>query len=284
MEKFNNRRNFLKKVSAIAGILPLMGWSEGFATMVREGIKPSGEFSLLKLEKLLSGYKFPLAEHFSTASFKSVYKLYNLYGDNAVFAGELFLESEMKGKNRLFDFLIWRLANNGIKKRDQEFKYVVSGEVHCNTDAALSPEKWNVSSRIALSEKGPALDGTGFTNKGAAKEGEITIKTSGKPIKKTFGSMPLSWKWGLPAVMQNMAESSLQELRFSMLDEFDAIYKNQKIRFRRKVKVDCGNELLIDFKVFELTGEGVIPTVYWVDNFNRTVFVISGMEAYVLER
>jgi len=53
--------------------------------------------------------------------------------------------------------------------------------------------------------------------------------------------------------------------------------------FRRKVNLDCGNDRLIDFKVFELTGDGVIPAVYWVDNKNRTVFVVSGMEAFILK-
>lgn len=286
MEKIRGRRNFLKITGLAAGLvqLPLWGWSSGFAAMLSQGLNPSGEFSLLKLEKLLSGYKFPSTNQFSTVSFKSAYQLYNLYGDNAVFAGEFFLESGMKGKDRWFDFLNWRLAAEGIKNKDQKFMYVVSGHVKCKTDPTFSPEKWNVLSRIARSADGVAFGGTGIINEGKATGGEITLKTSGKTIKKTFGSEPLSWKWGLPAVMQNMAESSMEELRFSALDEFDAVHQIQKIRFRRNVKINCGNQQLIDFKVFELTGDGVIPTVYWVDNMNRTVFVISGMEAFVLEK
>ncbi|MBM4163784.1 MAG: hypothetical protein FJ222_05025 [Lentisphaerae bacterium] len=112
----------------------------------------------------------------------------------------------------------------------------------------------------------------------------MTITTQGKPITKRYGPMPLCWKWGLPAVAQNMAENNIAELRFPVLDEFDAIHKNQTIRFRKKISLDCGDGQWVDFRVFELTGDGVIPTVYWVDNRNRTVFVISGMEAYVLER
>lgn len=285
MEKIQNRRSFLKKVSLFAGLtqLPLMGWPAGFSTMVAEGLNPSGEFSLLKLEKLLSGYKFPVVQQFSTDKFHSTYKLYNLYGDDAVFAGEFILKSELKGKSRSFDFSISRRANSGIKKGVPEFKYIVSGKVECKTDATLSPEKWKVSSRIALAEDGVAFDGTGFLNEGEVKKSEISIKTTGKPIIKSFGSMPLSWKWGLPAVVQNMAESHKQELHFASLDEFDTVYNNQKIRFRRTVRVDCGNNLLTDFNVFGLTGDGIIPTFYWVDHLNRTVFVISGMEAYVLE-
>tara|TARA_R110002050_G_scaffold141496_2_gene266695 strand:+ start:43424 stop:44284 length:861 start_codon:yes stop_codon:yes gene_type:complete len=285
MEKLHNRRNFLKSVGVIAGItqLPLIGWSSGFSTLLNAGVNPANEFSLLKLEKILSGYKYPFADQFSTISFEANYKLYNLYGDNAVFSGEFALISGIKGKNRQFEFSNWRLANNGIKKRNPEFKYIVSGGVQCQNDSTLSPEKWTVSSRIALGEDGPAYAGTGFRNEGKAKNGIVSLITSGTTIKKNYGNMPLSWKWGLPAVVQNMAKESLPELQFAMLDEFDAIYQNQIIRFSRKVTLDCGSNRLVDFKVYELTGDGVIPTVYWVDNMNRTVFVVSGMEAFVLE-
>lgn len=286
MEKIQGRRNFLKITGLAAGLvqLPLWGWSSGFAAMLSQGLNPSGEFSLLKLEKLLSGYKFPFTNQFSTVSFKSAYKLYNLYGNQAVWAGEFFLESGTKAGNRRFDFLNWRLADNGIKNKDQEFKYIVSGHVKCKTDPTFSPEKWNVSSRIDRSADGVVFGGTGIINKGEITGGEIILKIAGKSIKKTFGLMPLSWKWGLPAVVQNMAESSMQELRFSLLDEFDAIHKNQILKNRKKVSLDCGNGHLINFRVFELTGEGILPTVYWVDNMNRTVFVISGMEAFVLDK
>jgi hypothetical protein len=285
MEKLQDRRNFLKKVSVMAGLsqLSLMGWSSGFSTMVTEGLKPTSEFSLLKLEKLLSGYLFPFIDKFSTNTFSSKYNLYNLYGNNAVFAGEFHMNSKIKEKSQWFNFLIWRLANNGIQKKDQKFRYTVSGDVMCKSDPTFSPENWNVSSRIAISEDGGAFGGTELRKKGEINRGEISFHLGNKIIRKSTGTLPLSWKWGLVAVVQEMAKESLNELQFSTLDEFDNIYKNQKLRYRRKVALDCGKDQLIDFKVFELTGDGVIPAVYWVDNLNRTLFVITGMEAFVLE-
>jgi hypothetical protein len=284
MENMQTRRGFLKKAGIVAGLsqLPLMGWSSGFSAMLSEGVDPHKEFSLLKLEKLLSGYKFPFIDQFSTASFHSKYKLYNLYGDNALFSGEFSLKSELKDKGRQFDLNVWRLANNGIRKRDQEFMYFLTGTVQCSAGPAFSPKKWNISSRIALTGAGPAYGGTAVSNIGQAKSGVVRIKTPGQPIKKPYGPLPLSWKWGMPAVAQNMAETSTAELRFTVLDEFDAIHKSQTIKFRKKIPLDCGDGRLIDFRVFELTGDGIIPTVYWVDNMHRTVFVVSGMEACVV--
>lgn len=284
MENQQNRRSFLKKLPVIAGLaqLPLLGWSDGFRSMLSAGINPGGEFSLLKLEKLLSGYQFPVINQFSTTSFNLEYKLYNLYGDATTFAGEMLLNAVKQDDLFKFDFTNWRWADNGIKNRVNKYRYYVSGNVHCAVNETFSPHEWEVSSRISLSEEGAPYGGSGLLNRGKTSNREVIIQTNGRPIKKAYGKTQLSWKWGLPAIVQKMAESSQTELQFALLDEFDAIYQNQKLTFRKKVKLDCGDQQLIDFKVFELTGDGVIPTVYWVDNMNRTVFIISGMEAYVL--
>lgn len=262
--------------------MPLMGWSEGFSSMLSAGINPGGEFSLLKLDKLLSGYQFPFIGKFSTTSFNLEYKLYNLYGDNITFAGEMLLNGVKQDDLFKFDFSSWRWADNGIKNRVNKYRYYVSGNVHCAVNDTFTPQEWDVSSRISLTEEGTPYGGTGLLNRGKSSNREVVIQTNGKPIKKSYGQTLLSWKWGLPAVVQQMAETSLPGLQFALLDEFDVIYQNQKLTFRKKVKLDCGDQRLIDFKVFELTGDGVIPTVYWVDSMNRTVFIISGMEAYVL--
>ena len=285
MKELQGRRDFLKKMGLMAGLmqLPFSGWSAGFLTMLKEGVNPSGEFSLLKLETLLSGYKFSFIDKFSTTKFKNDYQLYNTIESRSIFAGEFSLKSTLDNESRQFEILSWRSANAGEKQKDRRFQYIISGDVKCKNNLMLTPEKWEVTSRIANDQGGKAYGGTAFLNRGEVIQQEIKILTPGKSIKKTFGPNALSWKWGLLAVVQRMAEESKSELQFALLDEFDSIYQNQVIKFRRKVKLDCGNERQIDFKVFELTGEGVIPTVYWVDNLNRTVFIVSGQEAYVLK-
>lgn len=285
MEKTQKRRDFLKNIGLATGLsqLPLMGWAAGFATMFQEGIKPLGEFSLLKIEKLLASYHFPFVEKFSADSFKSEFKLYNLYGENATYAGELSLTSFNEGSTRNFNFESQRFANNGTMNKGLIFKYIVNGNVICKNNPTFSPQKWNVSSKIALSNEDTPYINTGLNYSGIADHAQIVNDHQGKLIRKPIGPIPLSWKWGLIAVVQNMSKESRQELQFSMLDEFDAIYKNQKIRYRKTVLLDCGKGQTLDFKVFELTGDGILPTVYWVDNLNRTVFVISGMEAFILK-
>lgn len=283
MEHKQNRRIFLKNAFLSAGLsqLPLIGWAEGFSTLLSQGIKPSGEFSLLKLEKLLPDYTIPPSGNFSTSTFESTYNLYNLYGNNAVNAGDFALISTRKGEGCHYDFISTRLANAGNKEKSKTFQYVVSGNVQCKNNAMLSPEKWKVISKI--SADGSALHRTGIVNQGVVKDGKIILDFGNKEIRKSIDNQAMSWKWGLIAVTQRMAQESIAELQFSLLDEFDHIYRSQKLKFRKRVNLDCGIGQSIEFKVFALTGDGVIPTVYWVDNTNRTLFVISGMEAYVLD-
>jgi len=285
MENQHNRRNFIRKtgVYTLLSQVPLLGWAEGLSNLLGEGVKPSGEFSLLKLEKILPAYNFPSITKFSTFSFKSHFSQYNLYGNSVTEAGDFMLKADSKGEDLEFGFNSSRLANNGITDKSRVYQYFVSGSVICTNNVACSPQKWNVSSKISVAEDRKAFGGTGMQNIGVVKGGEIHLIIGDKEIRKSFGTRTLSWKWGLIAVAQKMAEASILEQQFAILDEFDAIYSKQIMKFRRKVKLDCGNERLIDFKVFELTGEGVIPAVYWVDEMNRTVFVISGMEAYVLK-
>lgn len=285
MENQPNRRNFIKKAGAFALLsqVAFPGWARGFSTLLSEGINPAGEFSLLKLEKILPGYQLPLIRNFTTNSFESKFALYNLYGNNVTDAGDFRLNCVVDGENLQFGFTSARFANNGIHDKNTVFKYLVSGVVLCANNVALTPQKWNVSSKIALSEEGEAYKGTGIQNIGEVKGDKIHLSLGEKEIRKAFNSKGLSWKWGLIGVAQKMAELSVNDMQFALLDEFDAVYANQIMKFRRKVTLDCGISGLIDFKLFELTGEGVIPTVYWVDNMNRTVFVISGMEAYVLK-
>ena len=285
MEKLQNRRNFLKKAGFVTALsqLPFIGWAEGFSSLFGTGVNPAGELSILKLEKLLPTYLFPFIDRFSTGSFKLHYALYNLYGNNATHGGEFSFDATVSGEKREFKFTSSRLANNGIKESGQIFKYIVSGDVVCENIGTLSPTKWSIESKISLTENGAPFGGTGIVNKGEIKNGTVCLKTGTKKIRKPIGNIALSWKWGLIAVAQKMAEDSIIELQFALLDEFDTIFQNQKLKFRRKVALDCGNDRKIDFKIFELTGDGVLPTVYWVDNMNRTLFVISGMEAYILD-
>ncbi len=285
MNNTTSRRAFIKQAGIVAAIsgVSLSAWSKGLGKLYSVGVNPGNEFSLLKLERLLPEYNFPAIASFSTDAFALMYDLYNMYHTNDSFAGRMKMTERVRGKKRINDFHNERLANNGVMDRSKQFRYFVSGNVVCNNDNTFTPEKWDVSSKIALTADAPAYMDTGLTNNGTAKNKQVRIKTAGKNIRLRYDNDALTWKWGIISLVQTMAKNNVNALQFASLDEFDICYNNQSVVHRKNSTIDCGAAGDIEFKVFEHLGEGIVPTVYWVDDKNRTVFVITGMESYLLK-
>lgn len=283
MEKVQTRRNFIRTAALATAVssVSFRGWAEGFSALFNEGIHPSGEFSLLKLEKMLQNYQLPAAGNFSENSFSLNYRLFNLYGNNAAPAGTMKWNLEPVNGKRQFRFSVDRIAGNGIMDQSVSFVYSTEGEVTCAPNDAFTPEKWNVSKRIARNSEKEGYMGAGQTISGTLKNNRITLVTGKNKIVKETGALPLSWKWGVMAMVQNMARKNHQELQFSALDEFDALYAFQEVKFVKDVPLDCSGTHRT-FRVFLHTGDGIIPTFFWVDDLLRTVFVLTGMEAFVL--
>jgi hypothetical protein len=80
-----------------------------------------------------------------------------------------------------------------------------------------------------------------------------------------------------------MAAGQLQESEFSIHDEFYSVCTKSKDEIQKKLPIDYSCGCIKNFKACELTGNGIIPTVNRVYDFGRVVFIISGIEAYVLE-
>lgn len=285
MNHTTSRRAFIKQAGIVAAVsgISLSAWSKGLEKLYSAGVNPGNEFSLLKLERLLPGYSFPEISSFSTDAFTLEYDLYNMYHTNDTYAGMMRMTEHVRGRKRINDFHNERLATDGIMDRSKRFRYFVSGNVVCSNDQTFTPEKWDISSKIALTADTPAYLNTGLNNKGSVRNKQVRIQSAGKNIRLTYDNDALTWKWGIISLVQTMAKNNVNALQFASLDEFDICYNNQSVVHRRNSTIDCGAAGQIRFKVFEHLGEGIVPTVYWVDDKNRTVFVITGMESYILK-
>lgn len=106
--------------------LPSQGWSAGFSFLLREGLNPSGEFSLLKLENLLKDYQFPFIEKFDPENLDLHYKLYNTYGDRSLQVGTMRMNSSLADRQMRFTINIDRSANSGIMNKNVNCQYNVA--------------------------------------------------------------------------------------------------------------------------------------------------------------
>jgi hypothetical protein len=283
-----NRRRFLQNtgVGALGLLIPNKLFSSSFGLLYHNGVNPGKEFSLLKMEKILPDYKIPPCDNFFTDNFMLSYTLYNLYQKLAVTAGTFDI-AKKDGPTPSYKVTGIRKATADITIENESYKgkfrgnYIFRGEMAAKNDLLASPVKWECETKIADELNGLPYLNTLHRWKGSFKNGRVYYQSGSQHIIKIPANQDLTWKWGIINLVQKMAEQSVHEIHFSALDEMDMIYAHQYARFRKKQLIDCGTAK-VDFSVFDVLGDGIIPTVYWLDNFNRVIFIISGVEAYVL--
>ncbi len=283
-----NRRRFLQNtgVGALGLLIPKQLFSSSFGLLYHEGINPGKEFSLLKMEKILPDYKIPPCNNFTTDKFWLSYTLYNFYQELAFKAGS-FEIAKKEGPSPSYKINCSRKATADISVDNENYtgkyrgNYIFKGEITAKNDLLASPVKWECETKISDDRNGLPYLNTLHQWKGSFENGQIYYHSGSQHIVKTPANKELTWKWGIINLVQKMAEQSVHEIHFSAFDEMDMIYEHQYARFRKKQRIDCGtsNE---EFSVFDVLGDGIIPTVYWVDSHYRVIFIVSGVEAYVL--
>jgi hypothetical protein len=283
-----NRRRFLLNtgLGALGLLIPRQVFSASFGLLYHYGVNPGEEFSLLKMEKILPDYKIPPGNNFTTDKFWLSYILHNFYQDLAMTAGT-FEITKKDGPRPSYKVTSTRkaTADFGVENVNYTGKYrgnyIFRGEIAAKNDLLASPVKWECETKISDDVNGSPYLNTLHRWKGSFKNGQVNYHSGSQHIIKKPTNQHLTWKWGIINLVQKMAEQSVPEIHFSALDEMDMIYEHQYARFRKKQLIDCGTSN-VEFSVFDVLGDGIIPTVYWVDNFNRVIFIISGVEAYVL--
>jgi len=283
-----NRRRFLQNtgVGALGLVIPWQVFSASLGLLYRNGVNPGEEFSLLKMEKILPDYKIPLCNNFTTDKFWLSYTLYNFYQELAMTAGT-FEITKKDGPMPSYKVTCARKATADFNIENANYigkyrgNYIFKGDIVTRNDLLASPVKWECETKISDDVKGLPYLNTLHRWKGSFKIGQVNYHSVSQHIIKKPANKDLTWKWGLINLVQKMAEQSVPEVHFSALDEMDMMYEHQYARFRKKQQIDCGTSN-VEFSVFEVLGDGIIPTVYWVDNFCRVIFIISGVEAYVL--
>jgi hypothetical protein len=160
-------------------------------------------------------------------------------------------------------------------------RYVFDAKINTLDDQLATPQSWSCETRIIRGRDEEPFMNTLHRWKGSFIDGIISYESGDYRLLKDQVEGKLSWKWGIIDLVQGMAKDSVDELHFSALDEMDMLYEHQFARYRKKVNVECGLGE-VEFSVFDVLGDDIIPTVYWVDDQHRVAFIISGVEAYMI--
>lgn len=245
-------------------------------------LNPGNHFELLKLYRVFEHYDFPFIDTFNTASYDLSYKAWNMYNTGDRNAGSLMLEKTTNGSMSRFSLQILRNADNGQVDKSNPFVYVVKGEVIASIGRLPQLISWHGSSMIRRRSSDVPYLMTDRVIEGSVNGHNLVLTEAGKTKTMVYHGNYLSWKWGIIDLVQLMAEQSMKSLRLSVLDEMDMLYQDQSLVFRNREELKYGESGSMAFKVYDLTGDGVVPTSYWVDNHGRVAFIVSGMEAYMI--
>ncbi len=255
------------------------------ASVIREELlrlNPGNHFELLKLYRIFERYEFPLTDKFDRGSYDLSYQAWNMYNSGDRPAGSLMLEKRTNGRMNRFSFHIIRNADNGQVDKSDPFVYDVKGEIIASLVQLPRLISWHGSSMIRRRSSDVPYLMTDRVIEGSVNGHNLVLTEAGKINTMVYHGNYLNWKWGIIDLVQLMAEQSMNSLRLSVLDEMDMLYQDQLLVFRNREELKYGESGSMAFKVYDLTGDGVVPTSYWVDNHGRVAFIVSGMEAYMI--
>jgi hypothetical protein len=231
------------------------------------------EFTLNIVAPRLSGFQPPNEPFDSRGDWELAYGVYTLAGRGAR-VGSLRIGRTAVGGGDV------RLALDYGKLLPGGYRQKVTAVMHCRQDTLSTPTRWSYASEI-VDAAGTPLENTTLKKSARAGQREIEI-TDGPRRRRLSLSPPYALNWALFDAVTRLPHEPIEPLRFTMIDHFDQVKRNQVLSYRKTAEVSLGGRP-VRWHAYHHLGEGIVPWVYWVDHGGRLLFVVAGLEAYLFE-
>lgn len=232
------------------------------------------DFTIKKLADVFEGYQLTKERIQPDGEWANFYKIISIGPKKAVNQGALTIVRRLKdAESASFSISCVRNVIPGY------FQFI-NAELKSELNLVSSPIWWEYSMKTASSPEAKPYLGSGLTKKAVVKDRELRLTTGGKtksvPIVSDY-----TCKWCLFDVIQRLPYDEAEPIKFDIIDEFDQVKKDNILSFYGKT------EQIIDGKMqkltaYLLTGRGVLPTIYFRDEYARLLFVVAGLEIYML--
>jgi len=172
------------------------------------------------------------------------------------------------------------LRIEGFRYCPDGYCYFTTAEMQGGGDLLRAPTSWRVSSKVSQTVEGTPILNSGMTKRVEVNGGGLLVE-EGNRRRTVEAQGPYLCKRGLLDVVGRIRMLGMDELHFTLVDEYDEVCPGQTIRFcgTRNAETRSGT---IEVSCYQHTGIGTIPGVYYVDAVGRVLFCISGMEMMVL--
>jgi len=153
----------------------------------------------------------------------------------------------------------------------------------CAGDELSTPVKWN-STYTCAAPAHPLNMSMELSESGVAGDRSISIQR-GREHQKLLLHAAYTANWSLFDAVQRMARTGGPPRRFTQLDAGDAPKANQVLAYYRSAELKERWPGAPDLRVhgFLQVGDGISPQVFWVDDRGELLFLISGLDAFVLD-
>jgi hypothetical protein len=240
--------------------------------METEAVGVEGVYSLQGAAKILAGFVPPVGPHDPEGPWEHHYTVCQLTGDGYA-VGDVTLTKSAGGGGPVLGLRASRRLGWGARA-------VTEAVIRCRADrvSSVATWEWRTETRDAT---GRAVPGTRLKVVGGARRG-LARWTIGGHTRSARITGPLASRWALVDAVQRLggARGGLRGL--DVLEGADHVLRRQTVRYRAAVRVRfpaSGAEA--GLRAFERHGPGYLPTVYWVDEHGRALFIVSGLEAYL---
>jgi len=230
-------------------------------------------FTLDSITPHLQGFQCPQAELDPDGTWQHTYQVYTLTGRGGR-VGILNLHRRNTEDRKIL------LEVNYRKFLPGRHTQLVLGSIQCRDETLATPLAWKFSS-VVRNPQGKPVPHTSLETS-AVKEGLTIVFKDGQTVRRIHKPNEYTVNWVLFDVVQRLPRKQGRALSFTLLDHFDQVKPNQTLAYHGEQEVRL-QDTEVRLHRFDQLGEGVVPWVYWVDASGRLLYVVSGLEAYILD-
>jgi len=158
----------------------------------------------------------------------------------------------------------------------------VTGTLEVPADAPLAtPRRWSFRVRL-LDAKGRAIPETTIARRAAVTDGRITL-AGGAGTRTLEPAGPYTVNWCLFNAVQRLPGADTPARTFTLIDHFDQVKPETTLSFHKAMDVRVAGGRTLLTRAYQQLGRGNVPWVYWTDEAGRLLWVVAGLEGYVLK-
>lgn len=188
--------------------------------------------------------------------------------------GEFSIERTAAGHQKfLLKMATRRTGNSG-------FSQFQRAEIQCQNDTLATPKSWISDTKMARNQADPAYFQSGRRRSADVTNSILTLRDKWRVVRKPLDGL-YSGEWTLLDAVQRLPGNRTRDLSYTLIDEYDTPLPGHKLGYWDKAQVTFRSGAAHLTSYLDL-GPGVVPTVYWVDEHHRLLFVCSGISVYAL--